>query len=188
MADALVELCEHALDTGTLPQHGSQRPHLQVTCAVETLQGLPGSCAGELDPGGRLSATAVQRIACDASVVRVVLDASSPVLDVGRARRVPSGAARRALRARDRGCVWPGCDRPASWTRAHHLVHWARGGKTDMANLVLLCARHHFKVHEGGWRLVRGPDGTSAFPPETLAPWQAPLLQPPARAPVSVPE
>jgi hypothetical protein len=58
------------------------------------------------------------------------------VIDVGRALRVPSPAARAALRARSSGCEWPGCDRPVAFTNAHHLVHWGHGGGTDVANLV----------------------------------------------------
>jgi len=69
-----------------------------------------------------------------------------------------SGPTRRALDARDRGCRWPGCERPASWSAAHHLVHWAQGGTTELGNLVLLCHRHHRMVHEGGWQLVRTDD------------------------------
>src|SRR5258708_29340306 len=62
----------------------------------------------------------------------------SVVIDVGRAKRVISGPTKRALRARDGHCVWPGCDRPASWSDGHHLVHWIHGGSTDLDNLVLL--------------------------------------------------
>ncbi|HEY8755920.1 MAG TPA: HNH endonuclease signature motif containing protein [Candidatus Dormibacteraeota bacterium] len=46
------------------------------------------------------------------------------------------GATRAALNFRDKGCRWPGCDRPASWTAAHHVIHWAQGGRTDLDNLV----------------------------------------------------
>jgi hypothetical protein len=81
------------------------------------------------------------------------------VIDVGRAKRVISGPQRKALTVRDRGCIWPGCDRPASWTSGHHLVHWIRGGPTDLPNLVLLCYRHHWMVHEGDWQIVRTADG-----------------------------
>ena len=73
-------------------------------------------------------AATVQRLACDASVRRVLLGPDSAVIDVGRALRVPSGAARAALRVRDGGCVWPGCDRPSSWTNAHDIIHWSDGG------------------------------------------------------------
>jgi hypothetical protein len=80
-------------------------------------------------------------------------------LEVGRATRVVQPAQRAALAVRDGGCVFPGCDRPLAWCDAHHLWHWVDGGPTDLANLALLCRAHHREVHEGGWRLIRGPDG-----------------------------
>jgi hypothetical protein len=158
-ADALVELAGHALDVAVLPRVGGQRPHLQVTTTLETLVGSAGAPAGMLERAGPIATPTVQRLACDASVTRVLLGADSAVVDVGRARRLPSGPTRRALHARHGGCEWPGCDRPGSWTAAHHIRHWAHGGLTDLKNLVLLCHRHHWLVHEGGWELVHGDDG-----------------------------
>ncbi len=164
-ADALVELAGHALDTGVLPQHSGQRPHLQVTATLATVQGREGAPAAELDLGRPIAAATARRLGCDAGVTRVVFGADSAVLDVGRATRVPAAATRRAVQARDRGCVWPGCHRPASWGEVHHLRHWAQGGSTDLANLVLICRAHHWKVHEGGWRLIRTDERVVALPP-----------------------
>jgi hypothetical protein len=163
-AHALVELAHHALDAGTIPG----RPHLQVTASFETLAGHCGSPAGELEFSPPICRATVERLACDCSLTRVILDSDSMVIDVGRTKRVVNGSRARALRARDKGCRFPGCDRPASWTNAHHLVHWARGGTTDLDNLVLLCHRHHWLVHEGGWQLVKRDDGgLLAIPPTT---------------------
>jgi hypothetical protein len=87
-------------------------------------------------------------------------------LEVGRTTRVIQPAQRIALAVRDGGCVVPGCDRPLAWCEAHHLWHWVHGGPTDLDNLVLVCRAHHRAVHEGGWRLTRGPDGRlTATPP-----------------------
>jgi hypothetical protein len=87
-------------------------------------------------------------------------------LEVGRASRVVTPTQRAALVVRDRGCVFPGCDRPPGWCDAHHLTHWLHGGPTDLANLALVCRAHHRAVHEGGWRLARDPDGQlTATPP-----------------------
>jgi hypothetical protein len=180
LADALVELCGHALDAGTLPQHAGRRPHLQLTCSLETLQDQPGAPAGRLELGRLVAAETVRRLACDAGVTRVVFDASSAVVDVGRTRRVPGASTRRALAARDGGCVWPGCERPVGWTHAHHLTHWARGGKTDVDNLVLICRYHHWKVHEGGWDLCRDGDRVVPIPPVPRTP-----VTSPARAPTA---
>jgi len=158
-ADAVVELATHALDTGQVPQLASQRPHLQVTTSLETLQGLPGSPAADLEFSTPVATATVQRLACDANIARVVFGPDSVVVDVGRAARVVSGATRRALNARDQHCQWPRCERTASFSAAHHLVHWIKGGATDLSNLTLLCHRHHWMVHEGGWNLVRSDDG-----------------------------
>jgi catechol 2,3-dioxygenase-like lactoylglutathione lyase family enzyme len=62
--------------------------------------------------------------------------------------------------------LWIHVNRPLAWCEAHHLRHWLHGGPTDLANLALLCRIHHRAVHEGGWRLARGPDGRlTATPP-----------------------
>jgi hypothetical protein len=154
-ADALVEIITHAQDVGTLPQ----RPHLQVTATLDTLRGLAGSPAGDMEYSLPVSAETVQRLACDGTITRVVLAPESVVIDVGRARRVVAGATRRALAARDGHCRWPHCDRPASWSDAHHVIHWSKGGETDLSNMVLLCHRHHWMAHEGGWQLVQTAEG-----------------------------
>jgi hypothetical protein len=94
------------------------------------------------------------------------VNAQSVVVDVGRATRTVSTAQRRALNSRDGGCQWPGCDRSASWSAAHHLKHWTKDrGPTDLDNLVLLCHRHHTMVHEGCWQLVPTENGFRAIPP-----------------------
>jgi hypothetical protein len=166
LADALVEVVTHALDRGVVPDTASQRTHLLVTASLETVMGLKGAPGGDLELGGVIPAATVQRLACDASIRRIVLGPDSAVVDVGRKLRVPSGATRALLRVRDGGCVWPGCARPASMTIAHHLEHWAHGGSTDVENLVLLCLRHHWLAHEGGWQLLRDEDGRIlAIPP-----------------------
>ncbi len=138
---------------------GDARVNLQVTATIETLKALAGAAAGEMEFSFPLSSATVQRLACDCSVTRVLLDQDSLVIDVGRAKPKLHGSLRKALNLRDRHCRWPGCERPASYCDGHHLVHWAHGGPTDLDNLVLLCKRHHRMVHEGGWRLIKTDDG-----------------------------
>ncbi len=167
LADALVELASHSLDAGLVPQRASQRTHLQVTTTLETLLQRMGAPAADLEFSLPISAKAVERLACDCNVTRILLGSDSAVIDVGRSRRVISGSTRKALNVRDRGCRWPGCDRPATWTSGHHLVHWIRGGPTDLPNLALLCYRHHWMVHEGRWQLVKTDEGQMlAIPPQ----------------------
>ena len=158
LADGLVELAEMKTDV-----------QLQVTASVETLLGLAGASAADMEFSLPISARSVERMACDCNLVRVLLDAESVVVDVGRSTPKVSPAMKRGLQARDGGCRWPGCERPGRYCEGHHLKHWAKGGETVLANLILLCRRHHFLVHEGGWEL-RGNvvDGFIAIPPR---PW-----------------
>jgi hypothetical protein len=104
-----------------------------------------------------------RRLACDAAVLRVVLAAGSQPLDVGRRTAVVPPAIRRAVIVRDRPCRFPGCDRPQSWCDAHHVVQWADGGPTSLANLLLLCRRHHRTVHERGGFTLSLDDGYPVF-------------------------
>ena len=167
LGDALVELARRSLDQGLVPQRGSARPHLQVTTTLETLLQHTGATAADLEFSLPISAKAVERLACDCSVTRILLGADSAVIDVGRSKRVITPAQSKALKVRDKGCRFPGCDRPATWTSGHHLVHWIRGGPSDMPNLVLLCYRHHWMVHEGKWQLVKTDDDQIlAIPPQ----------------------
>lgn len=95
---------------------------------------------------------------CDGEITRLVLDAKSRPLDLGRSQRVVPAALRRALDVRDGGCVIPGCDRPPGWCEAHHVQHWADGGSTAIHNLALICSKHHHELHLGHWHLVMRHD------------------------------
>jgi hypothetical protein len=155
-ADALVELCRRQLDRGDLPALGGERPHLTVLVPLTALPGPPlatdttptGMVAAETSWGSVLGSANAQRLACDASITRVVLGPDSQPLDVGRRTRIVPPAIRTALVVRDRGCTYPGCDRGPQWTDAHHVRHWSEGGPTSLDNLVLLCRQHHRTVHE----------------------------------------
>jgi hypothetical protein len=160
LADALIELGAHSV--------GGVRPHLQVTTSLETLLQRAGAPAADIEHALPISGKAVERLACDCNVTRILLSADSCVIDVGRSRRNISGPTRKALIARDKGCRWPGCERPATWTSGHHVVFWTRGGPTDLPNLVLLCYRHHWMVHEGAWQVVWADDGRMLAIPPTI--------------------
>jgi hypothetical protein len=73
---------------------------------------------------------------------------------------------RKAVDARDLKCVFPGCDRPAHWCDAHHIIHWIDGGETCVSNLVLLCRHHHTLVHDNGWRLEEEPGSLRFYRPD----------------------
>jgi hypothetical protein len=165
MHDAHAELVHHAMDQGTLPRRNGVRPHITVTTTLEALKGEVGVPPSDLEFGPPISSKTMERLACDCTMSRVLL-ADSMVIDVGRATRVTSAPRRRALKARDKGCRFPGCDRPVNWTSAHHIEFWARGGQNNLPNEILLCHFHHRLVHEGGWQVIKAGREFRFLPPE----------------------
>ncbi len=158
-ADALVQLADNQLAAGGLPVLRTVKPHVVVTIAADDLvaEGTgPGAAATGF--GTVISAARARWLACDAEVSRIVMGPDGTPLDVGRAHRVVTPALRRAVVARDRECVFAGCGAPHHWAEVHHLVHWAHGGETSLANSALLCEPHHTKVHHG-FRVERDPGG-----------------------------
>jgi len=144
---------------------GGTSTHLVVTTTLETLQaklGERGIACADTENGQSLSAAAVRLLACDTTVIPIVLGAASEPLDVGRATRTIPVGIRRALTARDEQCAFPGCDRPPRWADAHHIQHWADGGPTSLENLVLLCGHHHDVIHHTRWT-VTIDDGQPSF-------------------------
>jgi hypothetical protein len=104
------------------------------------------------------------------------MNAASEVLDAGRATRTFTAAQVRSIVARDVHCIWPGCDIPAAWAEAHHVWHWADGGPTSVDNGVLLCGRHHDRVHLFGHAIVKLPSGryTVDLRPASDPRWKGP--------------
>lgn len=158
--DALLDLVTRAVGA----PEGVPRQAKTALVVTIPLQVLEGRCrgAGTTRTGEVLTAGTVRRLACDAQVVPVVLGTAGEVLDQGRGRRLFDRAQVRHLWLRDRGgCTFPGCTRPAGWTDAHHLVHWADGGPTSIDNAALLCRAHHSTVHTHRYsaRITHDNDG-----------------------------
>ncbi len=116
----------------------------------------------ELDAGPALAIDTVRRLACDATLVGIVEGRDGEPLNVGRKTRSIPPALSRALRSRDGGCRFPGCDR-TRFTQGHHVHHWTDGGETKLSNLVTLCGFHHRLVHEGGFGVRATDDGVFVF-------------------------
>src|SRR3979411_1515323 len=152
----------------SLPRAAARRLRSRSRARSKLCSGWPVPGADMEHSPLPISAKTIERLACDSSIARVLLNSESTVIDVGRSKRVVSEPARRALAARDGHCRWPGCERPASWSAAHHVVHWIHGGTTDLDNLILLCHRHHWMVHEGNWQIVRGDEGRMLTIPPTM--------------------
>jgi hypothetical protein len=140
---------------------GDRAPKVRIDILMDhdTFAGRPpidprtGCC--ELARGGSLSPALVRTVACDAAIGRIVMHGESEVLDVGRRTHLVTPALRRALHARDRQCVEPGCDIPAHWCDAHHVVPWQAHGPTSLDNLELRCRRHHLATHRHDHRQRR---------------------------------
>jgi hypothetical protein len=125
--------------------------------------------------GEDLTAAAIKRIACDAMITPIRIDGNGVPLAVGRTRRTVTPAQWAALVIRDRGCIFPGCDRPPGWCQAHHRIPWEVGGPTVLGNTLLLCDHHHDSVHHHGWDVEFGEDGhPQVIPP----PWTDPNRTP----------
>jgi hypothetical protein len=157
MAAAWVEMARRSSTTHGKDDDGPtpRRPQLIAVVNLDPATGELGE--GELDDGTPLPAEVLERWACDCSIGRVVMAGRSIPVDLGKLTYSPSPGQRRALMARDRGCIVPGCDRKARWTHAHHVVPFPHG-PTNLNNLVLLCTRHHKQVHNRVLKLERHGD------------------------------
>jgi hypothetical protein len=115
----------------------------------------------EIQHGPVIAPETARRLGCDAALVTIIERDGQP-LAVGRRTRTVNPALKRSLHSRDHGCRFPGCTN-TRWLHAHHIHHWARGGTTDLANLIQLCSHHHHLVHEGGYSVKQGPSGQIEF-------------------------
>ncbi len=157
--EAFCRLLE-TLDPATLPSTGGLAPTVVVTMTLDTLMGGLAAAA-IVGTGTLLSPSEARRLACAAGVIPAVLDRAGQVLDLGRRRRLASKVQILALRVQQQGvCAIAGCDRPAHWCEAHHWRQpWAAGGKTDLADLALICNRHHTLDHQPGTTMTPGHNG-----------------------------
>jgi hypothetical protein len=177
LGDALVQLCDNALASGTLPILRTVKPHVAVLIDLDDLvDPATGPGAAQTGFGATISAARARWLACDATISRVVMGPDGQVLDYGRTKRIVPPPLRRAVEIRDRHCVFAGCEAPTHWCDVHHRVHWINDGETNPENSALLCERHHTKVHhgfrverqpDGRWRTYR-PDGTEILIPAPL--------------------
>lgn len=146
--EALIAVCRRAAAAGG-EAPATTKAALWVSVGLDDLRDRCG--AGSTLGGALLGVETIRRIACDASIIPVVLGSRSEVLDVGRARRLFTPGLLHAMWLRDRGCTIPGCTAPPGWADAHHLIHWVDGGPTSLLNGALLCGRHHTIAHQRGW-------------------------------------
>ena len=159
-ADALGHILERFV-TGKGSGSANGAHQVVVHIAHDALCDVPESSGAEFDDGRAVTVETARRLGCDGALIGVVEGEKGEPLAVGRRTRAVPPAIRRALRVRDGGCRFPGCDR-SRFVHAHHIRHWADGGETKLDNLVTLCSQHHRLVHEGGYG-VRTNNGEIEF-------------------------
>ena len=177
-ADALAA-AEPAAGTGG-PPAGPPAGVSAETPAASPVPGHPADPARcQVEDGPAISVSTAQMLTCTAALRWMRHDRDGTVLDVGRRRRRPSAALRRAARERDHGrCRYPGCE--SRRIDLHHIQYWSHGGRTALTNLISLCKHHHMLVHERGYLIAAGPGGAFTFyrPDGTAIP-PSPALRPP---------
>ncbi len=164
--DAMVEMVRIAAAADDGRVFGTRRPSVRVHVTATDLARGSGSAHLEGQTAA-VSVATVQRIACGEGVLAIEFEGRGNALRLGRSRRTFSDAQKTALAAIWGGCAASGCDRPPSWTEAHHIDEWERDrGATDISNGILLCRHHHLLVHNNGWKVRRrGSDYLLEPPP-----------------------
>lgn len=175
--DALVDLVRIGGDVAPTEVIGTRSPAVQVIVTERDLRAGRGLARieGQTEP---VSIHTAHRHGCSSGVIPVVIDPRGDVVALGREARLFTRRQRIALAARDGGCRFPGCERPPSWTEAHHIVPWSEGGTTDLANGVLLCRHHHLLLHNNGWRFDRECGELVLIPPLSIDPERRPIAAP----------
>ncbi|GAB19508.1 hypothetical protein GOEFS_090_00030 [Gordonia effusa NBRC 100432] len=195
-ADAFEEVLDAYLRADDRPLCGGHLPHITLTfpknvCAEHhsayngeqaslgiadeleqtTLGPIPPPRqAPRLEFGEPVSEATADMLSCDCELMAMILDTDGVPLDIKQMQRLFPPELRRALIIRDQGCSFPGCGQPPSRCQAHHLIHWARGGKTTLDNGGLLCQRHHTMIHQTDWEMRMGSDRHPWFSPPPARP------------------
>ncbi|WP_165400156.1 HNH endonuclease signature motif containing protein [Motilibacter rhizosphaerae] len=176
--DALADAIGLVADLDTVPEVNGSRPRLTLVADVATLRaddpawGARSPLASVLTRS--LGPAALELLTCDAVITPLLTTGLGVPLAEGRAKRFATSAQLKALKARDGGCIVPGCDRVR--LEAHHTIPWSKGGLSDLSSYVLFCKRHHHIAHEDGWTVEPDPDRPGLFqlrPPDARPPIKA---------------
>jgi len=160
-ADALTNMAESYLANGPASSSSADRYQVVLHVSAETLTNNEGDIS-HIEDGPRVSAETSRRICCDAGISVLSEDEDGTPLNIGRKSRIIPPAMRRALKARDENCQFPGCTHKY-YIDGHHIKHWCDGGETSLDNLVQLCRHHHRLIHEGGFSCAKSSEGKVEF-------------------------
>jgi hypothetical protein len=176
-SDVFLDLLQQGADADDSQLLGTGAAAIRILVTAKVLDERSGH--GRIDgQSDAISYETVERMLCSGSALPIVFDDGQP-LNLGREQRLFSRRQGIALAARDGGCRFPGCERPPSWTEAHHIQHWGRdGGETNIANGILLCRHHHLLLHNNGWEITRDGAEYWLVPPRDIDPDQTPIPMP----------
>jgi hypothetical protein len=160
--DALVEMIRIAAAADTGRVFGTHRPTVRVHVTLADLDRRGGLASIEGQTTS-ISIPTAERLTCS-GYLPILFDGTTP-LDLGRTRRLHTRAQRDVLAAIWGGCPVPGCDRPPSWTEAHHIIPSSEGGGTSVDDGILVCRHHHMLIHNNGWRIRRNGNNYYLEPP-----------------------
>jgi hypothetical protein len=171
--DAMAEAAARLLRSGSLPAAGGSPVTVLARTSLTELTNRVGVAVG--GHGEQFSITKLLQMSADAHIIPVICNETGGVLAYGRGRRLAARGQRLAMAARDGGCSFPGCNRPAAWTEVHHVRDWIDGGCTDIDNMCLLCRYHHREFAKRGWDVVM-QDGVPYWrPPAWIDPERRPV-------------
>ncbi|MCZ6643461.1 MAG: DUF222 domain-containing protein [Gammaproteobacteria bacterium] len=166
-ADALLLISETSLAAKSVSSSTADRYQVSVHVNAEALQTSTTTLDDppQIEGGCVIPLRTAERLTCDGSIIPILETAEAEPLKIGRKLRTVSPALRRALKRRDKGCKFPGCEQ-TYFVDAHHIRHWAHGGETNLENLVLLCRYHHHQLHEGGYGITGAGKGVRFMDPQ----------------------
>ena len=163
--DALVQMVRIATAADDRRVFGVRMPAVRVHVTLADLDRRAGTANLESQTASVSVATA-HRIACTDGLIPILFDDHGKPLKLGRTKRSFTEHQRTVLAAIWGGCAHPGCDRPPSWTEAHHINEWAHDhGKTNIDDGILLCRHHHLMVHNNNWHIQRTGTSYQLQPP-----------------------
>jgi hypothetical protein len=171
----LLEAGANADDSQLLGSGGPVVKYTVIKDEFDTATGVGRIEGAEATP---VSQETLERLVCGGATEQVTFDKELNPIDVGRLLRLYTSKQKSALAVRDGGCMWPGCDRPPSWTEAHHVDHHHKGGKTTIENGILLCRFHHLLLHNNHWNITHDLFGWWLIPPIDVDPQQVPRPMP----------
>jgi len=184
-SDTFLGLLQAGADADSSHLLGTGAASIRVLVTEKTLES--GGVAASAGPSGHgriestgapLTAASIQRLSCDGATTEITVDSFGTPLDVGYEKRTFTPKQRIALAARDGACMVSDCDKDPSMCEAHHIIPWAKGGRTDLANGILLCKFHHLLIHNNGWEIYRVGTDYWLVPPPDVDPQRTPRPMP----------